>query len=112
MCLRQLINMCNIDILKESYNATSSNIIVDMEPFYEQAEKISRQSLQGVVYFVTGKNKAYRVIDCQKLGEWPYGVIKANSISDLSNVTLLTKRSFDLVQARKNEKNLSARKAA
>ena len=102
-----------IEILKDNYNATSSNIIVDMEPFYEQAEKISRQSLQGVVYFVTGKNKAYRVIDCQKLGEWPYGVIKANNISDLNNVTLLTKRSFDLVLSRKNEKNhQSARKTA
>ena len=102
-----------IEILKTDYNATTSNIIVDMEPFYEQAEKISRQSLQGVVYFVTGKNKAYRVIDCQKLGEWPFGVIKANSVTDLSNVTLLTKRSFDLVQARKSEKNhQSARKAA
>ncbi len=102
-----------IEMLKDDYNATASNIIVDMEPFYEQAEKISRQSLQGVVYFVTGKNKAYRVIDCQKLGEWPTGVIKANSISDLSNVTLLTKRSFDLVLSRKNEKNhQSARKAA
>ena len=100
-------------MLKDEYSATASNIIVDMEPFYEQAEKISRQSLQGVVYFVTGKNKAYRVIDCQKLGEWPTGVIKANSISDLSNVTLLTKRSFDLVLSRKNEKNhQSARKAA
>jgi hypothetical protein len=102
-----------IEMLKNDYNATASNIIVDMEPFYEQAEKISRQSLQGVVYFVTGKNKAYRVIDCQKLGEWPYGVIKANSTSDLSNVTLLTKRSFDLVLSRKNEKNhQSARQAA
>lgn len=102
-----------IEMLKTEYNATSSNMIVDLEPFYEQAEKISRQSLQGVVYFVTGKNKAYRVIDCQKLGEWPYGVIKANTISDLSNVTLLTKRSFDLVLYRKNEKNhQSARKAA
>jgi len=101
-----------IDILKNEYDATSSNIIVDMEPFYEQAEKISRQSLQGVVYFVTGKNKAYRVIDCQKLGEWPYGVIKANNISDLNNVTLLTKRSFDLVLSRKNEKNQASRKVA
>jgi len=100
-----------IDILKESYNATSSNIIVDMEPFYEQAEKISRQSLQGVVYFVTGKKKVYRVMDCQKLGEWPHGVIKANNVTDLSNVTLLTKRSFDIVLARNSEKQ-SARKAA
>ena len=97
-----------IEILKNEYNATLSNVIVDMEPFYEQAEKISRQSLQGVVYFITGKNKAYRVIDCQKLGEWPYGVIKASNVSDLSNVTLLTKRSFDLVLSRKNEKNLQA----
>ena len=108
----EIVEMVNatelISILKGDYNATSSNVIVDMEPFYEQAEKISRQSLQGVVYFVTGKNKAYRVIDCQKLGEWPYGVIKANNISDLSNVTLLTKRSFDLVLSRKNEKNLQA----
>lgn len=101
-----------IEILKEDYNATSSNFIVDLEPFYEQAEKVARQSLQGVVYFVTGKNKAYRVIDCQKLGEWPSGVIKANNSADLSNVTLLTKRSFDLVLSRKNEKNLSSRKAA
>lgn len=102
-----------ITMLKNEYNATASNIIVDLEPFYEQAEKIARQSLQGVVYFVTGKNKAYRVIDCQKLGEWPNGVIRANTISDLNNVTLLTKRSFDLVLYRKNEKNhQSARKVA
>ena len=102
-----------IEILKDSYNATYSNVLVDMEPFYEQAEKISRQSLQGVVFFVTGKKKVYRVIDCQKLGEWPYGVIKANNTTDLSNVTLLTKRSFDLVVARQNEKNHQAsRKAA
>ena len=101
-----------IDMLKDSYNATSSNVIVDMEPFYEQAEKISRQSLQGVVYFITGKNKAYRVIECQKLGEWPTGIIKANNVSDLNNVTLLTKRSFDLVLSRKNEKNQASRKTA
>ena len=102
-----------IDILREDYGATSSNVIVDMEPFYEQAEKIARQSLQGVVYFVTGKNKAYRVIDCQKQGEWPFGVIKANNTADLNNVTLLTKRSFDLVLSRKSEKNhLTSRKSA
>lgn len=101
-----------IDILKNDYNSTVSNIIVDMEPFYEQAEKISRQSLQEVVYFVTGKNKAFRVVDCQKLGEWPHGVIKANSISDLNNVALLTKRSFELAQARSYEKKQSAKKVA
>ena len=102
-----------IEILKNDYNATYSNVIVDMEPFYEQAEKIARQSLQGVVFFVTGKKKVYRVVDCQKLGEWPTGVIKASSTADLSNVTLLTKRSFDLVVARQNEKNHQAsRKAA
>lgn len=101
-----------IDILKQEYNATASNIIVDMEPFYEQAEKISRQSLQGVVYFVTGKNKAYRVVDCQKHGEWPYGVIKANSVSDLNNVTLLTKRSFNLAKARKSAPSDALKKAA
>jgi hypothetical protein len=101
-----------IEMLKSGYNATSSNVIIDNESFYEQAEKISRQSLQGVVYFVTGKKKVYRVIECQKSGEWPSSVLKANNISDLSNVTLLTKRSFDLVVARNNEKNQSARKAA
>ncbi len=101
-----------MDMLRDSYRATSSNIIVDMEPFYEQAEKIARQSLQGVVYFVTGKNKAYRVIDCQKLGEWPNGIIKANNVADLNNVTLLTKRSFDLVLSRKNEKNHQSLKKA
>lgn len=102
-----------VEMLREDYNATSSNVIVDMEPFYEQAEKIVRQNLQKVVYFVTGKNKAYRVIDCEKQGEWPLGVIKASTVSDLSNVNLLTKRSFDLALSRKNEKNLqSSRRVA
>lgn len=95
-----------IEILKEDYNATSSNVIVDMEAFYEQAEKVARQNLQEVVYLVTGKNKAYRVIDdCQKRNEWPLGIIKATSVSDLSNVNLLTKRNFDLALRRKNERN-------
>ncbi len=102
-----------ISILKEDYNATYSNVIVDMETFYEQAEKISKQSLQSVVFFVSGKSKTYKVIECQKHGEWPYAVIKANNVSDLSNINLLTKRNFDLVVARKNEKNLQAsRKSA
>jgi len=99
-----------IDMLKSDYSATSSNIIVDMEPFYEQAEKVSRQSLQSVVYFVTGKNKAYNVIDCQKHGEWPFGVIKANSTSELSNVALLTARSLLIAMSRKSAKNQPASK--
>lgn len=101
-----------VSILKEYYEATSSNVIVDMEAFYEQADKVARQSLQEAAYFVTGKHKAYRVIECEKIGEWPLGVIKANNASDLNNVTLLTKRNFDLMMSRKNEKNLQARKAA
>lgn len=102
-----------IDILKEDYNATSSNIVVDNEAFYEQAEKIARQSLQPVEFYTAGKNKAFGVKECQKKGEWPYGIIKANTISDLSNINLLTKRSFDLLLSRKNEKNhQGARKAA
>lgn len=94
-----------IEVLKENYGATASNILVDMEPFYEQAEKISRQSLQSVVYFVTGKSKVYRVIDCQKLGEWPNGIVK----SDFKNATLLTSRGLTLARARKDQ---AARKAA
>ena len=101
-----------IEILKEEYNATSSNVIVDMEAFYEQADKVSKQMLKEVVFFVTGKNKAYRVIDCEKKGEWPASVIKANSVSDLGNVQLLTKKGFDLQMARKNEKNHQSMKSA
>ena len=99
-----------ISILKEEYNATSSNVVVDMEAFYEQADKIYRQNLQEAVFFVTGKNKCFRIMECEKKGEWPFGVIKATSTSDLTNVTLLTKRNFDLMMARRNEKNQQAAK--
>lgn len=103
-----------ISILKEEYNATSSNVVVDMESFYEQLDGTSRHALAHVVYFITGKNKAYRVIDCQKRGEWPNSVIKADSPLALSNVTFLTPKGFYLALSRKNEKNLqvSSKKAA
>lgn len=97
-----------VSILKEYYNATTSNVIVDMEAFYEQADKVARQNLQEAAYFITGKHKAYRVIDCEKIGEWPIGVIKATSPADLGNVSLLTPKNFDIAMSKKNEKNLQA----
>ena len=97
-----------VSILKEYYGATVSNVIVDMEAFYEQADKVARQNLQEAAYFITGKHKAYRVIDCEKIGEWPIGVIKATSPADLGNVSLLTPKNFDIAMSKKNEKNLQA----
>lgn len=104
-----------VTILKEGYNATMSNAIVDMEAFYEQADKIARQKIQDVEYFVTGKNRLFTIPNCQKKGEWPMCVINANSSSDLGNVNLLTPRDLNLLmsKSRKNEKSVSAaRKAA
>ena len=56
-----------IDILKEDYNATSSNVIVDMEPFYEQAEKISRQSLQALFILLQVRIKLIELLIVKNL---------------------------------------------